>query len=215
MSLYVETIAVRDRVPSRLSYHQARFDRTQSQLKGNGGSQKTISLEDILAPVLPSLPSGLVKLRVLYGEDIEDITWETYTRKRVESLSLVYTSGLDYCYKYRDRSALEALFALRGPADDIIIVNDGFLSDASAANLVFEESSRLITPKDALLPGTCRARLLAEGLVETEHLVPEDLVRFARVHLVSAFRDLGDCVVDLREHPIIQLESPCPSTTVK
>lgn len=210
MSPFVETIAVRDRVPSRLSYHQARFDRTRAQTTGKEGSQKTISLEEILSPLLYKLPMGLVKLRVLYGQDVEEINWEPYTHKRVESLALVYAQGLDYRFKYRDRSALEGLFSRRGPADDIIIVNDGHISDSFAANLVFEEGSRLITPADALLPGTCRARLLAEGMVKAAHLVPQDLTRFTRVHLVSAFRDLGDCVVDLREHPIIQLESPCP-----
>lgn len=194
MKTIVETIAILDGAPRHLGYHQKRFEAARSELG--------LHEHPVLAVLLAELPaqycSGWVKARVLYDPDLRELQYEHYEFKPVRSVTLVYAQDVDYHIKYADRSVLQGLFAQRGDADDIIIVNNGKISDAFSSNLVFEDAAgNLVTPADCLLPGTCRQRLLDEGRITAVSLGPEDLGSFRRVHLINAFRELGSCVVEL------------------
>ena len=95
-----------------------------------------------------------------------------------------------------DRSALDASFARRRGADDVIIVRRGLLTDTTVANLALFDphTARWYTPAVPLLAGTHRSALLSAGVL-TPHpnLTPESLVRFTRLRLFNALLSWGEC----------------------
>ena len=95
-----------------------------------------------------------------------------------------------------DRSALDACFARRRGADDVIIVRRGLLTDTTVANLALFDphTARWYTPAVPLLAGTHRSALLSAGVI-TPHpnLTPESLVRFTRLRLFNALLGWGEC----------------------
>lgn len=70
---------------------------------------------------------------------------------------------IDYRYKSTDRKELEALYALRGNQDDVLIVRNNLLTDTSIANVALEKEGVWYTPRTPLLKGTKRALLLEQG----------------------------------------------------
>jgi len=72
--------------------------------------------------------------------------------------------------------------------DDIIIIKNGLLTDASIANLILFDGKNWITPETPLLPGTCRERLLNAGLITKRKIHPDDLKYYQGVKLINAMR---------------------------
>jgi 4-amino-4-deoxychorismate lyase len=171
-----------------LPLHQARLDRTRREVLG---LDSPLPLEKIVV-VPPHARAGLWKCRVVYAQAVEAVEFEPYAPKPVRELVLVQADGLDYAYKYADRSGLQQLAAATGgdPAVDILMVKNGLLTDASYANVLLYDGCRWVTPTQPLLMGTKRAYYLQKGLVTTADLAPDDLRRFKKVALVNALRDL-------------------------
>ncbi len=145
-------------------------------------------LSDLLAvPAL--LDDALYKCRVLYGRNIERVEFEAYAPRSVRSLKLVEVGSLDYKYKYADRTALNALFAQRGHADDVLMVRDGLVTDTSYANVAFFDGQNWLTPAQPLLEGTRRAKLIAEGRIMPKKISADDLSRFVCARLMNAMLD--------------------------
>ena len=110
---------------------------------------------------------------------------------------MVYTEELDYSYKYSKREKLEGLFAQRGGCDDVLIVRKGRITDSSYANVVFFDGQDWWTPKDPLLKGTCRARLLDQGSIKEAAMEVEDLKNFKGLKLINALRDLDQPMIPI------------------
>ncbi|MBE9518945.1 MAG: aminotransferase class IV, partial [Bacteroidetes bacterium] len=133
-------------------------------------------------------------------KEIELIEFEPYQAQKVRSLKMVYSDSIDYRFKYADRSELEILFQQRGDCDDILVVKKACVSDSFYANVVFWDGLAWVTPDTPLLPGTMRASLLADGLIQESRITPEDLHRYQKLKLINAMNDL-------RNAPEIPLES--------
>ena len=99
---------------------------------------------------------------------------------------------ISYGYKYLNRSELEALYKLRGSCDDILIVKEGCLSDSYYANIAFWDGRDWFTPDTPLLPGTMRAALLDQGLLQVARIVPGDMKNFQKIRLINAMNDLNE-----------------------
>ena len=145
-----------------------------------------------LISVPENMKEGTVKCNIIYDKEIIEIKFELYVKRPVRSLKLVHASGLDYHLKYHDRSVLEALYAQRGDCDDVIIVNDGMITDTSFSNLVFFDGESWHTPATPLLEGTCRARLLSERKIILADIRPSDLTRYQGCKLINAMLDLDE-----------------------
>lgn len=182
----IETIKVENGKVFNLKHHEARFNRSRVLLFGR---KPPLSLADSLH-IPEECRQGLFKCRVTYGPDIESIEFEPYQKRTVRSLKLVVSDEIEYSFKFKDRSALEALFAQRGDCDDIIIVKNGLVTDSFYANLVFDDGENLYTPARPLLKGTKREVLLEQGLLQEADIRPADLPRFRRVHQINAMLDL-------------------------
>lgn len=191
----VESIKLKDGVIANLEYHQQRMDRSRKELFPDAG--RIVLAELISIPV--NCQSGTFKVRVVYGETLCRVEFEPYVARRVESLNVVSHPSIDYHLKYTDREILQQLFALRENCDDIIIVKNGLVTDSFAANLLFFDGKKWVTPANPLLKGTKRQLLLDQRIVTEKSIRAEDLSVYECAGLINA-------MIDFNEMPVIAAE---------
>jgi len=182
----LETIRCLNGSPCHLEYHQQRSD---ASLKALGYDARY----DLASLVKPP-DNRLYRCRVIY--DATSITAEyiPYIKRAVHKLRPVHADTLEYALKFADRSAIDRLFARRGDADDILIIKNGLVTDTSIANIAFFDGQRWLTPRQPLLKGTTRARLLdAKEIVEYD-IELQDLGKFRHFALLNAM--VGFDIVD-------------------
>jgi 4-amino-4-deoxychorismate lyase len=184
MSLLFETICVRNGKPERLPLHNARLNASRKELHG---CTDAIDLQAVLArETFP--PEPLVRCRVVYGRDIVSVESTPYHRREIRTLEIVHAGELTYDHKYVDRTALDRLVA-GSVADDVLIIRDGFVTDASFANVVFIGNNGWMTPTTPLLRGTQRGYLLSQGVIRESPVREDDIGRFSYVMLINAMRE--------------------------
>ena len=186
MSLFIETICLRDGHLVNLEYHQDRLERTREAVLGL--KTHPVLEDEIFIP--GGLERGTFKCRVTYSREIELVEYEPYVKPVVCSLKLVYSRTISYPFKSVDRSALALLFQQRGACDDILIVKQGCLTDSFMANVVLWDGSAWHTPDTPLLAGTMRASLLERGSIEQKRIMVKDLDRFIKIRLINALNPL-------------------------
>jgi 4-amino-4-deoxychorismate lyase len=188
MYLYFETIRIDGGEARNLSFHQARFEKTREECLGMAHHPR---LEKFIQ-VPPLHETGLVRCRITFGREITGIEYLPYERRAIGSLKIVSSDSVSYPYKYSDRSKLEALYALRGRCEDILIVRKGLITDSFIANVVLWNGYEWLTPVSPLLQGTMRASLLASGKVRTEEITLEKLPSYEKIRLINAFNNLEE-----------------------
>ncbi len=181
MSLLFETIQILGGIPQNLSLHSDRLNRSRSELFGR---TDRIELSELIT-VPPEFRTGKVRCRLNYAEDITGIEFSPYTPANVRSLLAVTADELDYIHKYSDRSPLSALIS-KELADDVMIIRNGCVSDASYANLAFYDGRQWFTPDTPLLWGTMRESLLRSGILQEARIRPEELGKFTHFRLINA-----------------------------
>jgi len=174
----LETIKIENGEIFNLSYHQERLDRSRKAL---------FSLENklALAPLLEAPKNGLYRCRIIYGHKIDSIEYIPYTPKKIRCLKIV-TSAIDYSYKYEERKELELLLSDEKNCDEVLIEKNGYLTDTTVANIAFYDKGTWFTPKQPLLKGTMRQKLIDEGFLKTKEIKKEDLMQFSKVALMNA-----------------------------
>lgn len=183
---FIESIKLKDGVFYNLPYHQARLVRTQDKF-----FEKKIILEDVLTDITSFAQNGLFKCRIVYGMDVESIEFTLYSPLKKKKVGIVSDDSINYSYKFTDRSKLEKLIP-KTDFDDIIIVKNGFVTDALFSNLVFESSEGLFTPTTYLLPGTKRQFLLDKGIISERRIRIQDLEKYETIRFINAMIDLED-----------------------
>lgn len=188
-SEFLETIKILDGIPYHLDYHQKRYE---SVLKHFGVFEYKNLSNYIQAP-----SDGLYRCRLIYTpQNIEKIEIEyiKYKKRDIKSLKIVYDDKIDYSFKSTDRTELNALFEKRQNADDVLIVKNGLLADTTIANIALFDGIWK-TPKEPLLKGTVRERLLDSGKIIVADIKPEDLMNYSKVALLNAMIDF-DIIAD-------------------
>ena len=183
-----ETIRIENGQPRYLPRHEERIKRARQEL---WGIAEGFGLVNILK-VPAEFTTGTVRCNVIYEKELIDITFRFHHKRPVGSLKLVYSNTLDYPMKYFNRAELEALFAMRGDCDDIIIVKNGLITDTSISNLIFYNGVKWYTPAYPLLKGTCRDRLIFEGKIIPVDIRPEDLQKYQGCKLINAMREMEE-----------------------
>lgn len=195
MSPLVESIKLKDGKLFNLGYHQNRMNGALAEL-----FPEAVAIN--LATVI-SIPerclSGIFKVRVLYGPSVDAIEIEPYHFRTIQSLKVVHHESIDYHLKYTDRQILQQLYAQRGDCDDIIIIKNGLVTDAFAANLIFFDGQKWFTPNSPLLKGTQRQYLLEQGVISEIEIKESDIPAFQKVGLINA-------MVSFEDMPVIPVE---------
>ncbi len=186
MSQLVESIWIKNKIPMNISYHQRRY--AKALLKFYPGAQP-MDLRHAIDTDLCRTPE--VKCRIIYGDTILSVEYETYSRKKIVSLKCVEANDVEYKYKYLHRDALTKLYEKRENCDEIIMVKNGLICDAYYYNLVFENDLGLFTPEVPLLAGTMREQLIANRVLTPVSIALEDLPKYSKIHLINALNPLG------------------------
>lgn len=195
MSPLVETIKLKDGKLYNLGYHQNRMNDALAELFPEA---RAIELTKVIS-IPENCSSGIFKVRVLYGPIVEAIEIDPYQFRTIQSLKLVDHESIDYHLKYTDRQILQQLYAQRGNADDIIIIKNGLVTDAFAANLIFFNGQKWVTPNTPLLKGTQRQCLLEQGIISEIKIRESDIPSFQKVGLINA-------MVCFENMPVIPVE---------
>lgn len=186
MSPFIETIRIEHGAIQNLSYHNQRMNATRKALFGPD------TLIDLADSIQPDNCLQRTKCRIEYNKDILMVDYAPYQIRPVHSLRLLSCDAIDYPYKSTNRSALNALFADRGEADDILIIRNGLLTDTSICNIALWNGETWVTPAMPLLPGTMRASLLNAGKIIPSDIRPEDLPDYSRIRLFNAMIGFGE-----------------------
>ena len=188
-----ESLCVQDGQLLNLQWHEDRFQ--NSYMKYYGSPSPFYLLEGLSIPA--NFAHGKVKLRILYNHQDRNFHFEHYQTQKIKSLKLVYTEKLDYSHKYIERENLNALYTQKGECDDVLIVKKGMITDSSYANVVFFDGKDWWTPKTPLLKGTCRARLLHQGIINEVLLEVNDIKNFKGLKLVNSLRDMDQGMIPI------------------
>jgi 4-amino-4-deoxychorismate lyase len=183
----LETIQVRYGQFQNIEYHNKRFNTSRLELFGLDDFQ---SLENLIK--IPSEYSeGIFRCRVVYEKEIQEVTFTPYIYKEIKTLKLVEIGDWDYSYKYADRSFMTKLLTKNKDFEEVIMTQNGFITDCTIANLAFWDGLNWFTPSTPLLKGTKRQQLLDRQAITETGIRIEDLGKYEGVCLINAFRDLS------------------------
>lgn len=196
MCPFIETIRIEDGQIYNLDYHTERLNRTRAAFWKEA---EPIDLSEFVSS--QHLP-GIQKCRIVYGREIEEITYTPYQIRSVQSLRLVTSDDIDYTYKSTDRTALNALFAQRGMADDVLIIKNGCLSDTSIANIAVYDGKDWFTPATPLLRGTKRAELLEKQILKEKEIPVGHLKEYSHIAIFNAMIDWGKLMLPINRHSL-------------
>lgn len=190
MCRYIETIRIEKGRLRNIAYHDRRMNEARREV---WGVDRSASIETYIDA---SPYEERTRCRVTYGRDVESVEFFPYQIRPVHSLQLVRGGQIEYRRKRADRSELNALFACRGEADDVLIVRGGLLTDTSIANIALGDGTGWYTPASPLLEGTQRACLLDAGMIRPLDIHADDLSRFQKIRLFNAMIDFGEIEID-------------------
>jgi len=176
--VFIETIKILNGKIYNIAWHNQRFNQTRSDILG---IDKLINLETYINP--PSI--GLFRCRIVYATDIISIEYIPYTPKISNSFKIVQRN-IEYKYKYSNRDELNSLKDSANGYDDIIIEKNRLLTDTTIANIAFYNGVEWITPKNPLLRGTIRAKLLNRRFLIPKDINSDDLKHFSNFALMNA-----------------------------
>ncbi len=183
----IETIKVFEKKLYNIEYHNRRFN-TSRQLLFD--IKEEIKLEEILT-VPKKYTDEILKCRIVYSDIIHSIEFIPYKRKPIETIQIISDDEIEYKFKYEDRTKINKLLNNAG-SDEIIIVKNNKITDASIYNLVFDDGKNLYTPAEPLLKGTKREKLINEGLLVESEIKPADIMHFKKIHFINALTDLNE-----------------------
>lgn len=187
----IESIRVFNRKVYHIRWHNERCNASRKSLFG---CNDLINLRKII--IIPDdLPDGLFKCRIIYGSKIEDIRFEPYSVRNIRKLKALNTDNIEYPFKFLDRPELDALYAMRKEADEILIIKNGLLADAYYYNILIQMDGQYYTPAKPLLKGT-RLQSLRQSLsVNPADITVDMLMRSNAIILINAMTPPGAIVL--------------------
>ncbi|WP_299801045.1 aminotransferase class IV [uncultured Maribacter sp.] len=183
-----ESVCIENSQIKNAAYHEARFNRSYMQ---QYKTHPTYTLFDGIH--LTNLDNNLkYKLRIGYKQNGTCYSFSEYKSSIPKSLKLVNDDTISYALKKNNRKKLNVLFLQREEADDVLIIKNKQVTDASYSNILFFDGKQIVTPSTPLLEGTCRARLLAKNSIVEQLISVDDLQSFESFQLVNALNDFDE-----------------------
>jgi len=182
MSLLFETIRIVDGQFQNSELHNARLNESRKSIYH---ISEKIELENSIS-IPGEFRKGIYKCKVMYGKQIDEVTFSRYIPRRIKSLQLINDDTISYNFKYIDREHLNRLVQKCGKSDEILIVKNGLITDTSFSNIIFLKENQWVTSSRPLLPGTMRAHLLRQGRIVEQEIKTTDLKYFRSARLINA-----------------------------
>jgi len=187
MCRLIESIKVFDKKLFNIEYHNKRMNNSRRILFN---CNDEIDLSTIIK-IPENLDNRLYKCRLIYSKEIESIEFIPYVKKNINTIKIVENNFIDYTHKFENRDELNKML-LESNADEIIIIKNNFITDASFANIVFSDGIIFVTPSTPLLKGTKREKLLNEGIIREEELRKNDITKFKFFYLINSMLGIDD-----------------------
>lgn len=187
MCRLIESIKVFEKKLFNIEYHNKRMNNSRRILFNCNDEIDLLTM----IKIPDYLNNGLYKCRLIYSKEIESIEFIPYVKKVINKIKVVENDFINYEHKYEDRSELTKMLS-ESNADEIIIVKNNFVTDASFANLIFSDGVIFITPSTPLLKGTKREKLLNEGIIKEEEIKKSDIKKFKYVYLINSMLNLEE-----------------------
>src|SRR4030042_3660760 len=103
MCQLLETIKVKHNMLAQIVYHNHRVNHSRTTLFRSG---RQWDLSEIIR--MPDLDPDLIyRCRFLYAREVDGVEFIPYVKRIIQKLYVVDCGGLDYSFKYSDRSAFE------------------------------------------------------------------------------------------------------------
>lgn len=193
MSRLIESIKLQNGNFHRLHYHQQRVDRSITALFQ---TKSTVNLVAVLnKQQFPK--TGLYKCRIVYTTKVESVEFVPYEIRHVNRLKVVYDNTISYPHKTENRTELNALFSQRQFCDDVLIVRNGKITDASYSNVLFYDGNKWVTPDTPLLKGTMRQFLLETAEIKELPISVQDIPNFKTFRLINAMLGFDGPEIDV------------------
>lgn len=174
-----ETLAVIDGQFRHIEFHQQRVNNAFNHYFN---TSPTLLLENIKIP--NEYRKGFFRCRIDYNAISFQVAFFPYTPKKLTTFQCVYTQAFDYQFKYSDRKRLDLL--KNNQTDEIIIINNGYVSDCTIGNLLFLQHGKWYSPQQYLLKGTQLSYLLSQQSVELINIEPQQLFQFEKIMMINA-----------------------------
>lgn len=188
MYLLFETICIQNGAIQNRRYHENRFLKSYTTYYN-----KTPSFGIFDFVKLSSLkPNIKYKLKIRYNERESDWVISEYLNKIPVRLQVVIDNQISYRIKFLDRKKLNELHDKRNNAEDVLILKKGLVTDASYANIILKKDNLIATPKEPLLKGTCRSRIIKEFAIEQKDIKLHQIHHFTHFQLINAMNDYDE-----------------------
>lgn len=188
MCLFVETIHIENGTILRAPLHNLRINTTRNFFFGK--DIPNYNIEQIIKEA--SKYKERTRCRLVYGKEIEEISFSSYKPRPVGSLHIIKNNTLDYSFKYADRSMINLLYKQRDKEDDILIIKQGRITDTSIGNIALYDGHQWFTPKYPLLKGTHRADLITQGVIIEKDLLFDNLYNYQKICIFNAMLEFGE-----------------------
>ena len=145
------------------------------------------------------LPATTYRLTLEYSlAGLSAIRLVPYCKRTIRTLRpILLPEGLEYSYKYADRSFFDRMKAeLVSDEEPLFVRPDGTITDTSFTNVLIKTESGYLTPTHPLLKGTQREGLLRAGLIaEADDLTLSTLRSKAKaILLINALLPLEEAL---------------------
>ena len=190
--LLIETIRISRGRVKNIKYHNARCNHARKVLFGK---TKPINLRTQIKSALPEHDE--VKCRISYDGQVRKVEYEPYTLRQIKFLKAIEVGDYNYTFKYKDREKLRFYFEQRGEADDVLLLKNGYLTDTSYANVALQKEGRWYTPKQPLLHGTARARLIGKKLIQEKDIHIRHIDQYDKMTIFNAMLPFGKMFIEI------------------
>ncbi|MCX8019075.1 MAG: aminotransferase class IV [Chitinophagaceae bacterium] len=135
------------------------------------------------------------KCRLFYGENSFKTERLPYHPLPVRKIIFIEDNTIDYPLKFTDRTCLEKYKQQLPESAEPVFVKNGYLTDASFANLALWNGSEWITPDTPLFYGIHRSVLIQKGKIIPKPVSLNDIKMYSAIMLINAMLDWEETIV--------------------
>jgi 4-amino-4-deoxychorismate lyase len=187
MFSFLETVFIENGQAQHLEYHQMRINDVFEDFYVN---EPILQIHELFSSLeLPKI--GKFRARIIYENEWVKTEIIPYQEKNIQRLKTIELGEYDYTYKWEDRSYFSEILSQNKEVDEVIFTQNGLIKDCTIGNLAFLKGPTWFTPKQPMLNGTTRRRLIDENKIQEVDILVQDLASYSHLCLINVFRPLS------------------------
>ncbi len=188
MCRLIESIAIQNGKALKLPYHEIRMNNSRKILFD---ANNDLVIRNLTVP-LP-YQKGKYKCRIIYGQEIEEITYIPYQERNFHRF-VIEEADFDYKYKFLNRDAINDYKNKYPKTVEVIFTKKGMICDSSFSNLIFKniQTKCWETPNTYLLNGVQRQYLLHQNMITEKKISIDDLRGYSHFMMINALLEFDE-----------------------